>query len=317
MQRPLVHEVDVVFEHELLSDSVFSAAYLFGAGRGLPTFVDVNLPAPISRTYAIIGGDFNGKTVTVSPFFAGARPDPRFAIITAIRSLIESEYHALALQLNRRLRTGLQFDTSYTLSKASDNGGSSTSFVSLNYPSNPLDLSADQGPSDLDTRHKFTAAAVWFSPSFGSHRTLAHSIFSGFTVSTVLFVKSGEPYSAGVGGSPAGGLRAGIAGTGAPRLGRFPLVPRNAFHLPKIVNLDMRISRRLRLPNKTDVEVLGEVFNLFNRTQVTELNTRMYVIGGTATASTLTFDPAFQSISAAGNAIVRERQIQFAVRLQF
>ena len=37
------------------------------AGRNLPTFIDVNLPAPTSRTYAIVGGDFDGQTLTVSP----------------------------------------------------------------------------------------------------------------------------------------------------------------------------------------------------------------------------------------------------------
>jgi len=211
----------------------------------------------------------------------------------------------------------LQFNSSYTLSRATDNGQSSTNFISSNYPSNPLDLSADQGPSDFDTRHKFTAAVVWSSNALSSNHTLARGIFDGFSVATVFFAASGEPYSAGVGGSPAGGLRAGITAGGLPSLSRFPLFSRNAFRLPKIVNLDLRISRRFHLTNKTNLEVHGEAFNLLNRTQVTGLNTRLYVIGGTATASTLTFDPAFQTISTAGNNIVRERQIQFAVRMEF
>ena len=190
-------------------------------------------------------------------------------------------------------------------------------FPGSNYPSNPLDLSADQGPSDFDARHKFTATAVWSSASLWSNHRLAHAIFNGFTVSTVFFAKSGAPYSAGVGGSPAGGLRAGITGGGLPSLSRFPLFSRNAFRLPKIVNVDLRISRRFRITNRANLEILGEAFNLLNRTQVTELNTRMYVIGGTAAASTLTFDPSFQTVSAAGNNVVRERQLQFGVRMEF
>ena len=42
-----------------------------------------------------------------------------------------------------------------------------------------------------------------------------------------------------------------------------------------------------------------EAFNVLNRTQVTGVNTRLYIVGGTATASTLTFDPAFRTIAAA------------------
>jgi hypothetical protein len=318
MRRAVIHQAGLVFERDLGFNTRFSASYLFSAGRNLPTFVDVNLPAPSARTYAIIGGAFDGQSLTVSPFFTGPRPDPRFANMTAIRSLIESRYHGLVVQLNRRLTSGLQFDSSYTLSKATDNGQSSLSFVtSANYPSNLLDLGADQGPSDSDTRHKFTAAAVWAPSPLGSHERLPQAIFDGFTLSAVLSARSGEPYSAGVGGSAAGGLRAGITGGGLPGLSRFPLFARNAFRLPKIVNLDLRVSRRFPITNRTRLEVLGEAFNVLNRAQVTELNTRMYVIGGTATASTLTFDPSFQTVSAAGNELVRERQLQFAIRVEF
>jgi len=317
MQRPSVRQADLVFEHDLGWNTVFSAAYLFSSGHGFPTFIDVNLPVPTSKTYAIIGGDFDGQTLTVSPFFGGPRPDSRFGIITAIRSLIKSKYHAVAVQLNRRLTKGLQFESSYTLSKATDNGQSSAFFPGANYPSNPLDLSADQGSSDFDVRHKFTATTVWSSASLWSNNRLAHSVFNGLTVSTVFFAKSGAPYSAGVGGTAPGGLRVGINGGGMPSLSRFPLFSRNAFRMPKIVNVDLRISRRFRMANKATLEVLGEAFNLLNRTQVTELNTRMYVAGGTASASTLTFDPAFQTVRAAGNKIIRERQLQFAIRMEF
>ena len=318
IQRPYIHQVDVVFERELGSNTVFSAAYLFNAGRNLPTFVDVNLPAPTTRTYAIVGGKFDGEVLTVSPFFTGPRPDPRFAIITAIRSPIKSNYQGFVVQLNRRLTKGLQFDSSYTVSRATDNGQSSLSSISSsNYPSNPLDVSADHGPSDFDGRHKYTAAMVWFPSPLGSHQRLPESIFDGFTVSAVFVARSGEPYSARADGSAAGGLRAGITGGGLPSLSRFPLLSRNAFRLPKIVNLDLRLSRRFRITGRANLEVLGEVFNVFNRTQVTGLNTRMYVIGGTATASTLTFDPSFQTVSAAGNEFTRERQVQFAIRVEF
>ena len=178
-------------------------------------------------------------------------------------------------------------------------------------------MSADQGPSDFDVRHKFTATAVWSSASLWSNHRLARPIFNGFTVSTVFFATSGAPYSAGVGGKAPGGLRAGITGGGGPSLSRFPLFSRNAFRLPKIVNVDLRISRRFRITNGANLEILGEAFNLLNRTQVTGLNTRMYMAGGTAAASTLTFDPSFQTVRAAGNNVVRERQLQFAIRMEF
>ena len=100
-------------------------------------------------------------------------------------------------------------------------------------------------------------------------------------------------------------------------LNRVPLFPRNFFRQPKIVNVDMRVSRRFRIKEKANIEVLAEGFNIFNRTQVTALNTTLYNIGGSATASTLTFVPAFQTLSTAGNSLVRERQVQLAARFEF
>jgi hypothetical protein len=315
MQNPMVHEGDFVFERLIATNTVASAAYIFSLGRDLPTFVDVNLQAPTTRSYTIIGGDFNTQKLTV-PFFAGPRPDTRFGAITVIRSLIRSKYNALALQVNRRLTNRLQFDVNYTLSKATDNGQISATFTSVNTPLNPLDLSADQGLSNLDVRHKFGGSVIWSPSFFAEDQKIKHAVFTGFTFSPLFVVASGGRYSAGTSGNPAGGVSSGLTGAGSS-LNRVPLFSRNSFRQPKILNVDLRISRRFGVREKTSVRVLAEAFNLFNRTQVTGLNTRLYTIGGTATASTLTFDPAFQTLFAAGNALARERQIQLAVRFEF
>jgi hypothetical protein len=62
-----------------------------------------------------------------------------------------------------------------------------------------------------------------------------------------------------------------------------------------------------------NLEFLAEAFNLFNRFQGTSVNSTMYTLSG----STLNFSSTFGSITAAGNSIFRERQIQFAARFNF
>ena len=315
MQSPLVHEGDLVFEHLIARNAVVSASYLFSFGRDLPTFIDTNLPAQTSRTYTIIGGEFNGQTLT-TPFFASPRPDTRFGAITVVRSLIRSRYHALVLQAVRRLTNGLQFGSSYTLSKATDNGQITQVFSVANAPYNPLDLSADQGPPNFDIRHKLIADAIWSPRLSESRNHAARAIVNGFTFAPILALTSGVPYSATTSGNPAGGVSSALTGAGGT-LNRVPLFPRNFFRQPKIVNVDLRVSRRFNFNERMRLVLSFEAFNLFNRTQATGLNTRLYSIGGTATASTLTFDPSFQTIAATGNGIVRERQIQLAVRFEF
>ncbi len=318
MQAPLIHEADFVFERLIATNTVLSVAYILSPGRDLPTFIDFNLPAPTTRIYSVVGGDFNGQTVTV-PFFASPRPDARFGGITVIQSRIRSKYNALVLQANRRLTKGLQFNTTYAFAKGTDNGqNSSTSgtFSNTNNPFNPLDLSFDQAPTNFDIRHKFSAAFIW-SPKFSaSDHGVARALFNGFTFAPVFVAVSGTPFTAVTGGAPAGGVSGGITGAGSV-FNRVPLFPRNFFRQPRVWNLDMRISRRFHLTEKLKLEVLADAFNLFNRTQVTGVNTRLYIVGGGATTSTLTFDPAFGTISETGNTSARERQIQLAVRFQF
>ena len=59
---------------------------------------------------------------------------------------------------------------------------------------------------------------------------------------------------------------------------RFGLTPNNAFHAPSIKYVDLRISRRFKVTEGSKIELLAEGFNIFNRTQVTGVNNRMYVL---------------------------------------
>jgi hypothetical protein len=83
-------------------------------------------------------------------------------------------------------------------------------------------------------------------------------------------------------------------------------------------NLDLRLSRRLRVTETASLEFVAEAFNLFNRVNVTDVNTTEYRISAsTATTATCQYQPVFGTLTAAGNTVHRERQIQFAVRVRF
>ena len=317
MANPQIHQADVVFERQILPNTVVSASFLMSLGRRLPTFIDRNLPAPVSRTFPFInGGPLNGQTITV-PFFTGTRPDTRFRAITEITSLIKTEYTALVLQANRRLSKGLQFQVNYTRSRTTDTAQNSATFTFTNGPLNPFDLSLEPGRSNLDIPDRFGASAVWTPglPAGLKDSAAGRAIFGGFTISPIVLVQSGVPYSANVSGFGPSAIGSGITGSGA--LGRIPLLfERNAFRQPKIVNVDLRVSRRFRFTETVNLEVLAEAFNLFNRYQVTSVGTNMYSFSG----SNLDFSPATNSFgvpSGTGNSLIRERQIQFAARFHF
>ena len=328
-QNPLIHQGDFIVEREVARNTVVSASYLFSFGKHLTTFVDTNLnpPSGPNARVNILDGPLAGQ-VWAFPYYRGSRPNTNFGNILEIRDSVESKYHALVLQANRRLTNGLQFQTSYTLSRAQDNGGaqSSATFTpGFSALFDPFDPAGDDGLSPFDRRHKFVASVV-YNTDFKGLSGAGAAILNGWTIAPVVNMFSGFRYtpqtnafttSSVFGASPAGGVN------GSNGSLRFALLPNNAFHAPSIKYVDLRLSRRITLKENYKLELLAEGFNIFNRTQVTGINNRMYVLSAPTTgpnAGTVVanFDPTFGTPSDLSNGFFfRERQIQLAVRFEF
>jgi outer membrane receptor protein involved in Fe transport len=323
-QLPQIHQADLVFERQVARNTAVSVSYLFSFANSLPNFVDVNLPAPTGTVaFNVVGGPFDGQVFN-SPIFTGARPNTAFGAVTAIRSNVFSKYHALVLQANRRLTNGLQFQTSYTLSRASDNGQSSVTFTSNNLPFNAFDQSAENSLSAFDRRHKFVTSLV-YNTNFASLKDnqVGKAIFNGWTIAPILNAFSGQRFSGNVSGT-INPTAFGFASTATPGGGvngsggatRYAGVSRNFFKQPSIWYFDMRLSRRFTIKEGMRFEVLAEGFNLFNRTQVTGVNQTLYTISG----SNLTFNSGasgFNSVTGADSTLFRERQVQLGARFEF
>lgn len=341
-QAPLINQYDMILERQLSKNTVVSISYLGSLGRNLPTFVDRNFnPTPLlTQNIRIVGGPFDGQTFT-SPRFnrvLGGTPNATTGVITGqaiteIQSSVKSEYNALVVQANRRFTDGLQFQTSYTFAKATDTGQASTTFSNNNTPLNVFDRSFDAGTSRYDVRHKFVVSAV-YAPTFykGSANSIYNYLLNGYSIAPVYAVYSGQPYNGAV-----GGIGNGLNGTSGDS--RLPIIGRNTFRLPRISNLDIRLSKRFRFSETYSLELLGEAFNVFNRTNIFSVNTQIYsgtttTVGSnglgscasgtvaTAAAPVLCFNTTngvanFGATTGTDSTQYRERQIQFAARFQF
>ena len=221
------------------------------------------------------------------------------------------------------MTNGLQFQTSYTLSRAQDNGGaqSSATFTpGFSALFDPFDAAGDDGLSPFDRRHKFVASVVYNTDFKNLSGASAH-ILNGWTIAPIVNMYSGFRFtpvtnsfspSAVFGASPAGGIN------GSNGSLRFGLLPNNAFHTAPIKYVDLRLSRRFTIKENAKIEFLAEGFNIFNRTQVTGVNNRMYNVSIVNGAVVANYDPTFATASDLSNGFFfRERQIQFAVRFEF
>ena len=324
LNNPMIHQADMILEREIARNLVVSISGLLSVGRSLPTFVDVNLfPANAVRRFTFSGGPFAGQTLDLNVNTGSARPNTNFGRITEIRNTLKSEYYAMVLQANKRFSHGVQFQASYTFSKSLDNGQGSQTFSSPNVPLNPFDYSLEHGTSNFDVPHRIVASMV-YAPGklfgLGGSSGFGRAIFGGWTLAPIVTFQSGFVYSAGYSGNLSnvggpGGTSTGIFGVGGAN--RLPNVERNSFRSPRLINIDLRVSRRFRITETMNFEILVEAFNLLNHTNVTEVASRLYSLGGTANSQVLTFDPTFGNPTAAGNSIFRERQVQVAARFQF
>jgi hypothetical protein len=124
----------------------------------------------------------------------------------------------------------------------------------------------------------------------------------GIQVGGILFVRSGFPYT-GVVGFDADGD--GFSGTSS-YADRPAGLERNSFRLPTFATLDLNVAKIVKLAGSHRVEGRAEIFNVFNRTNVTAVNN---VIG---------LDPANPPASfGRRTGVGPQRQGQIAVRYSF
>jgi hypothetical protein len=323
--NPIVNEFDVDFQREIATNTVVSVSYLGSLGGNLPRFVDVNLAPPTqTATYTFKGGPFDGQKLTV-PLFT-ARLNPNFGAITNIENNVSSKYNAVVAGLNRRFYRGFQVQTSFTYSHTYDYGQSSQTFTSTNNVLNPLDFTQEYGRSNFDVRERFVLGAVWTPDLYKGEHLLLKELVNGFTISPLIAISSGAPYTGmlfgtapnvTVNGTVFKAVSSGVLGAGGTN--RLPNLLPNAFQMPRTANVDLRLEKGFRLSEHRAFTLTADAFNAFNRTNVTAVNTTIYGISG----STLQFQDGapgralFGLPNQSSNSILAQRQIQIGARLDF
>jgi hypothetical protein len=222
----------------------------------------------------------------------------------------ETWYRGFTLSLAKRKGGATQFLMSYTLSKAEDNTTDfQSAFIPENLgqgrnPSDPnglpvgFDPNDERGPSLQDQRHRLVFSGQYVLPG-------------KIQASSILTLASGRPYNI-LAGSDLNGD--GNGGAFPPdRARRDPADPassvmRNSGKLPGQATVDLRISRKFGVSEDVGTEVMLDMFNLFNRTNFTEIN-NIFGVGAFPDSPLATFG----QFEAAGSPF----QAQLGLRLRF
>ncbi|HWT66365.1 MAG TPA: carboxypeptidase-like regulatory domain-containing protein [Terracidiphilus sp.] len=285
LKPPLVHSWALGLQQKI-AGFVVEADYFGTASRDLFLQTDVNRFA----------GDMivnNGSQ---------ERLNSSFGAVTYGRSIGISNTNLGAFGISKHFSRGWTAHATYTYGKSLDLTSSNDNGVGGGQSVfDAQTLAGQYGRSDYDSRHRLSADAVWNVPAF--HEGVAKLITGGWSLSPVIILQSGQPFTVYTGAQYSQGGDYNADGWGydvpnTPSFGNhistsrsdflkglfkasdFPVpttgsegnLGRNTYDGPGFANVNLTAQRTFglkRAGDATTFELRGEILNLFNRVNLT------------------------------------------------
>ena len=222
---------------------------------------------------------------------------PQYGAVDQFATISSSTYHALQATLRTRNWHGLSGFTGYTWSKSLDDAsdGIDFNFATVAFPQDSNNLHAEHGPSNFDTRHRFTAAFSYDLPRFSGPKRLVE----GWQLNTIITAQSGRPVPIVSANDTSGasfdqfpspsnfhqrpnvvpgvnpinsnwesapdsiGYLNGNAFVDPP-LGTFGNLGRNEIYGPHFWDVDFAVTKNTHVLERLNLQLRAEFFNIFN-----------------------------------------------------
>ncbi len=229
----------------------------------------------------------------------GSRPNSNYGFMDEFATISGSTYHALQTTLRIKNWHGIAGFAGYTFSKSLDDAsdGIDFNFATVALPQDSNNLKAEHGPSNFDTRHRFTAAFTYQLPHLAGPAFLSQ----GWELNSIVTIQSGRPVpivsaldTSGNGyPEPANShqrpnlvpgvnpivsnWRSAPDSIGYLNQAAFtqPLYPtgttasfgnlgRNAIYGPRFCNVDFALAKNTKIFERLNLQFRAEFFNIFN-----------------------------------------------------
>jgi hypothetical protein len=199
--------------------------------------------------------------------------------VTELRAAVNTHYDALWLTVDKRFANRYQFHSAYTLSKSLNYANDDQ--IPFAYPPlDPNNLHREYGPTPNDQRHRLVlqgtvdlplglrASSIWTWAS-GVPMDILLGDGSGFRVPQLGRNAGGRQFHTG---AELNAFLTQLDAAGAT----YPLVDNNARFNDTFNSVDLRLAKDFRIREGMSVQVLGEVFNLANKSNILGSNTTNY-----------------------------------------
>lgn len=218
-----------------------------------------------------------------------------------------SNYHSLALRLQRRFARGFSYMGSYTWSKSIDqSSGARNHDGEQQFPQDAYNLHNERGLSNFHVPHRFVTSALYELP-FGKGKAFlngggfTNAVLGGWQLSSILTMQTGSPFNviAGYDASNRGynsfpdrpnsnGVNAALSGDARSAnrwfdktqfvrvpAGTLGNVGRNTMMGPGIFNWDASIFKNFQFHEQHQLQIRAEFFNAANHPNLGFLNTSL------------------------------------------
>ena len=248
--------------------------------------IAANFFRPLAPNYFFANSVIPGGTVTKAVFDAALigsvrTPGPITALgdVSAQLSDGNSYYNAMNVEVNKRFSSNMQFLATYTWSHSIDD---SSDLQTLLKPQNNFDFGAERSDSLFDQRHRFVFSGIINAPESWKSEGGFYGFMRGFSFAPIIEFGSGRPFNIIAPGDSNGDFQSSnerpsvladgtLCQTGVDPgcfIGAFPRdgsLPRNFGITHSYFSVDARLTRRVRLGERINLDLIAEGFNLFNR----------------------------------------------------
>jgi hypothetical protein len=332
-QWPYSYQLNFSVQRQVTSNFSVSLAYVGNLAHDLPFAQDINAPqtgalAPACATST--GGNIVARRPIDNTRVATCTaPGSPFGTVLLVQSNQTASYNGLQATAQLRVTHGVMLYGFYTFSHTFDSVQLDNN-TTQGGAEDMTNLGLERGPADFDLRHQFVTALVWQLHYYHGDRFLARGIANGWTISPIIDIHSGLPFTV------LNGKDANLTGNSATE--RAELVPgqnpvlsnrtaaewfniaafsqnpanlangiavdgnsgRNMLRGPTFKDVDLAISRDFVFKEHLDLQLRADAYNVFN---LVSLNTPGATVG-TSTFGVITSATAM-------------RQLQLGLRLTF
>ncbi len=278
---PFTYQLNLSVQRQITKDLSVTASYVGSLAHRLPFADDLNYPIYSSTATA---NNFNNRRPI------GGGTNPIFSQILMITSMEQSSYNAMHINVEKRLSKNFMLKGFYTFSKGISDvqlDNNTTNGLAMDYNN----LALDRGRTDYDRRQNVVVSFIFKPDYFGNMGAFMRSVFNGWTVSSIVTLRSGAPINVTTGKD---NNLDGNSNTDRPMLLSNPVLdphrsrsdvtamwfntasflsqgngidgttPRNLLSGPGLRNVDMAIFRDFKIRERMLFQFRGEMTNAFN-----------------------------------------------------